>query len=37
MSPENLLAFFGIAAGYGSYPLDRSRIEGRIAELRSRG
>jgi uroporphyrinogen decarboxylase len=37
MSPENLLAFFGIAAEYGSYPIDRKRIEGRLAELRTRG
>jgi uroporphyrinogen decarboxylase len=37
MSPENLLAFFRIAAEYGAYPIDRKRIEGRIAELRARG
>jgi len=36
MSPEDLLAFFRIAAEYGAYPLERRRIEGRIAELRSR-
>ena len=34
MSPENLLAFFRVAAEYGTYPIDRRRIDERIAELR---
>jgi uroporphyrinogen decarboxylase len=33
MSAENLTAFFAIARDYGSYPLDRARIEDRIARL----
>jgi uroporphyrinogen decarboxylase len=37
MSPEDLLAFFGIAEEYGSYPLDRKRIGARLAELRRPG
>ncbi len=36
MSPESLLAFFQVAADFGAYPIDRARIDERIAELGKR-